>query len=618
VAFSIDYQTLTGAWIQAVEVRDNSYIWRKFVFECFTTKLLRVTVSRTNGSSARWQEIQAWGVAVPSNVASALAGATASGNSISSDTPANAIDDSYGTMWSAALGESLTVMFAKNECITAIDYLTAVGNINLPTQSTRFSSGGDVDFTLEYTNGTIWWLLETVKDNAFVWRKFTYPSCILAAGVRARVSRNSANVSAISELRVLIDETPRQTSLDLGRGWRDKSVYKPDDIDYNNEFGTDGYYIVGSTVSSPMTLTPNYLRNVSIVNPVYIYGSAPTIDNPNGGSMTPRRLCFNQTEQPLWTSMFSIPVNSSAVLPSIVRLGILVDSNSGDKLQAVRLKNVANNVVVVERTVPLDWLNGVLDWMFLDFEPGQYSSLVLEVLGYPEKDVCLSALSFDSVKEVPGRTNSANQPFSGHVPDYIHPLFFTGQRTVFGETARYKAAFGNVDLSTGNASWSGDAALVTTLENANLDNFVPYTIRLMPFSGESLASSFVTKSQVSQVDNSFGLQVTWRGYFDLQTADSFGFKKRSDVRYMIKRDVTRQVYHDATAEARVTLSPGETAQVTEANPPLQGVSIGVIVGCVAGGVLLVVCIAAVSIVISRRSKKTQKSKKQTKYNLESY
>jgi hypothetical protein len=120
--------------------------------------------------------------------------------------------------------------------------------------------------------------------------------------------------------------------LTSGGAWRTSSTAKTQDIDGNNIYGSDGYYIVGSpaTVAPPtglFTATPSYVSSMSHFGNLYAGGHQlvsiyQTVDNPSvAGSMNSGLLyvsSFEDDEDDLF--QFTLVANAS------FRFGVLVDN----------------------------------------------------------------------------------------------------------------------------------------------------------------------------------------------------------------------------------------------------------------------------------------------------
>ncbi len=199
----------------------------------------------------------------------------------------------------------------------------------------------------------------------------------------------------------------------------------------------------------------------------------------------------------------------------------------------------------------------------------------------------------------------------------------TGPFSTFGTSTEFKAKFvdslgdyfsGAVDPETG-----GWTSVSTSHLHENTDPSIyqagvarPFLAQVIVIGGTDLTSSYLIPSDFGTTGNGFSLELGWRVYFDLTTAN-LGQRKRSDIKYLYSRTATIQPFAqgDAVVESTATLQGVE--KFTNTTNVNTGLPIGAIAGIAVGGIALIVAMAAVGVFVSRKKRKTQKkSNKPTK------
>jgi len=205
--------------------------------------------------------------------------------------------------------------------------------------------------------------------------------------------------------------------------------------------------------------------------------------------------------------------------------------------------------------------------------------------------------------------NRDRKAFKGIVPAYVQEMYqgASKSKTSFAQNSAWKAGFGefNEQTLTPGDGWKSDAVLTQSIPTGNnAGDVIPYATALTPFAGSLLNDSWIVPEDYGSGVMEFGLQLVWRGYFDLQTAQ---LGRRNDGRtYLLKRDLVSNMrvsgFARAEAQLRIVAPPAEpvvfnkSAEVAQSN----GAIIGVVVGVAA---VLMLSIAIVGVAVFRRRKR---------------
>ncbi|HEX4120680.1 MAG TPA: LamG-like jellyroll fold domain-containing protein, partial [Verrucomicrobiae bacterium] len=195
---------------------------------------------------------------------------------------------------------------------------------------------------------------------------------------------------------------------DLGSGWRTTTVSKPLDIDDDNVFGTDGYYLVNRPIALPfyadsiVPLTgtspgdPSYAMIDDPTNPGALFTSGTLNPAPGGG---------------VSANLLQFTLNSNAV-GRVIRVGLMVDNLDSAGFNAASLTLVQTNgagaTIGPVDTTPNIYNDRIPDWIFFDIAGGAAGdTFVISGVGGPYGTATLGGVSFDNNSGHP-TTNSLN------------------------------------------------------------------------------------------------------------------------------------------------------------------------------------------------------------------
>ena len=221
-AFDVQYWN-GSAWVTVPSgsVVGNNRVVKRITFPAITTSAIRVQVNAALAGFSRIVEIEAYGTAVPVNVARPFNGGTASASSVyGAGFPASGtIDgDRRGLRWEAGGGwndgtggafpDVLQVTFDAPKSIGEIDVFTLQDdyrNPQEPTEAMTFSTYGITDFDVQYWNGSAWITVPngSVNGNNRVWRKFTFPA-ISTTAVRLYVRGALGSYARVTEIEAYV------------------------------------------------------------------------------------------------------------------------------------------------------------------------------------------------------------------------------------------------------------------------------------------------------------------------------------------------------------------------------------------------------------------------------
>jgi hypothetical protein len=208
---------------------------------------------------------------------------------------------------------------------------------------------------------------------------------------------------------------------------------------------------------------------------------------------------------------------------------------------------------------------------------------------------------------------------AGRYPKAIYQSS-TGAFSSFGTNTAFKARF--VDslgsfFSGSDPEIGGWTSVSASHLQENTDQSIyqagvprPFLAQVTVVGGSDLTSSYLVPTDYGTSGNGFSLQLTWRVYFDLTTAN-LGQRKRSAIQYVYSRSATIQPFieGDAVVESAASLQVVETFSST--TNVSNGLPVGAIAGIAVGGIALIAAMAGVGVFVSRK-RKTQKSSKSGK------
>jgi hypothetical protein len=189
------------------------------------------------------------------------------------------------------------------------------------------------------------------------------------------------------------------SAIDFGSGWRTASDAKPLDIDGDNIFGTDGWYVEGAQGSSEQ---PSYISDVTLNSSTYPgNGSYASIDDPTttpgpfpteitSGTFNPG----SGTDQP--ATLFSFQL--AGMVPATVRIGLMIDNLDGSvfnpsELEVLQTNGTADATLI---TTGPSYNNRIPDWAFFDVAGAAGDQFAIISYGGPSGAATLGAISFDS------------------------------------------------------------------------------------------------------------------------------------------------------------------------------------------------------------------------------
>ncbi|MGI8544876.1 MAG: discoidin domain-containing protein, partial [Aridibacter sp.] len=225
---SFEVQYWNGStWINLASVTGNNKIWRNFTFSPVTTSKIRINLTATTDTYAYLTEVEAIGnntsstptptptptPTVRTNYALASNGALATASTADSGyLPVTTNDgDRRGTnsgnlsMWIsvAPLPDWLQIDFGQSRTIDEIDVITVQDDAFNPVEPTlamEFTSTyGNVDFNVQYWNGSAWVTLNSVTGNRKVWKQFTFAP-ITTSKIRVNITGSADDYAYMTEV----------------------------------------------------------------------------------------------------------------------------------------------------------------------------------------------------------------------------------------------------------------------------------------------------------------------------------------------------------------------------------------------------------------------------------
>lgn len=189
--------------------------------------------------------------------------------------------------------------------------------------------------------------------------------------------------------------------------WKNKAINKPLDADHDQQYGTEGFYIIGLQRFSvkEMAFKKDSLRSLpDFIESIDVKKIAPNPNNKNTWLFIPEdtavayitgksEVSNHEAESGLLTLHF----NQKA--PSSVRLGILLD-NADEFNKVGKSIRVTNSTGGNSGEVPLAISNRVPDWYFFDIAIKPGDKIIVSGKTMKESDLfTLGGLTFDLKKE---------------------------------------------------------------------------------------------------------------------------------------------------------------------------------------------------------------------------